>query len=97
MKDHDKRTADHPLLRRTRRGEELIAARPVEGAATERHLHRPPLDVEGAAAYLGTTVRHVRRLVGERRIPYAKLGGKLRFLPPDLDRWLEAQRVEAQP
>ena len=31
------------------------------------------LDVDGAAAYLGTTTRHVRRLVEERRIPFIKL------------------------
>ena len=37
------------------------------------------LDIEGAAHMLGTTVRHLRRLRSENRIPYVKLGGKLRF------------------
>ena len=36
------------------------------------------LDIEGAAHMLGTTVRHLRRLRSENRIPYVKLGGKLR-------------------
>lgn len=76
---HRKATPDHPQYRSTRRGEE----------------HRSPLDVEGAAVYLGTTVRHVRRLVAERRVPFVKLGGKVRLLPDDLDRFLDAQRVEA--
>lgn len=54
----------------------------------------PPLDVTSAAAHLGTTVSHVRRLVLERRIPFLKVGAKVRFLVADLDDWLLAQRVE---
>ncbi len=60
-----------------------------------RHPHRPPLDVNEAAVYLGTTVRHIRRLVNERRVPFVKLHGKVRLLPDDLDAWIDAQRVEA--
>ena len=55
---------------------------------------QPLLDVPATAARLGTTVAHVRRLVFERRIPFFKVGGKVRFDPADLDRWLAAQRVE---
>ena len=33
------------------------------------------LDIEGAAHMLGTTVRHLRRLRSENRIPYVKLVG----------------------
>lgn len=61
---------------------------------TRRHPHRPPLDVAGAAEYLGTSERHVRRLANERQVPYFKLGAKLRFPPDDLDAWLDAQRIE---
>jgi excisionase family DNA binding protein len=50
-------------------------------------------DVEGAAAYLGTSERHIRRLVEERRIPFSKLGpgrsARLRFDTAKLDSWLE--------
>lgn len=35
---------------------------------------RTLLDIEGVAARLGVTVRHVRRLVADRRIPYLKWG-----------------------
>jgi excisionase family DNA binding protein len=53
--------------------------------ATDR---RPSLDVAGIAHYLGTSVRHVRRLVAERRIPHHKVGGLVRFDPNSIDRWL---------
>jgi excisionase family DNA binding protein len=58
------------------------------------------LDVEGAAAYLGTTTRHVRRLVEERRIPFIKLGpgrfARLRFDTARLDAWLEEHSFEPE-
>ncbi len=53
------------------------------------------LNIDRAAAYLDTSVRHMRRLAAERRLPYVKVGGKVRFLPEDLDAFLQAGRVEA--
>lgn len=50
----------------------------------------PLLDIEGAAHMLGTTVRHLRRLRSENRIPYTKVGGKLRFRCSDLVGFIEA-------
>lgn len=41
---------------------------------------------------LGVEVRHVRRLVQERRIPYIKWGHLLRFDPAEINRWLEDHR-----
>jgi excisionase family DNA binding protein len=38
---------------------------------------------------LGVQVRHVRRLVAERRIPYIKWGHLLRFDPADIETWLD--------
>lgn len=32
------------------------------------------VDINGLAEYLGVTVRHIRRLVAEDRIPYIKWG-----------------------
>jgi excisionase family DNA binding protein len=47
-----------------------------------------------AAERLGTTPRHVRRLVFERRIAYRKLGRYVRFHPDDLEEYISANRVE---
>jgi excisionase family DNA binding protein len=51
------------------------------------------LDVQAVAELMGDTVRHVRRLVFERRIPYIKIGALLRFDPATIRDWLEAQTV----
>jgi excisionase family DNA binding protein len=49
-------------------------------------------DIGQAAARLGVSVRHVRRLVAERRIPYIKWGSKLHFDPVELDDWVDRHR-----
>lgn len=41
-------------------------------------------DVEAVATRLGVQVRHVRRLVAERRIPFIKWGHLLRFDPAEI-------------
>jgi excisionase family DNA binding protein len=51
------------------------------------------VDITRAAERLGVTVRYVRRLVAERRIPYVKFGHLLRFDPVDLEEWIDAARV----
>jgi excisionase family DNA binding protein len=53
------------------------------------------LTVAEAAEWLGTTPRHVRRLVFERRIAYRKLGSYVRFHPDDVAEFVAAHRVEA--
>ncbi len=40
------------------------------------------MNVTDLADHLGVEVRHVRRLVHERRVPYIKWGHLLRFDPP---------------
>ena len=57
---------------------------------------QPPqlLRMEEVAKALGTTERHLRRLVAERRIPFIKVGYFVRFDPADVSRWLAAHRVE---
>ena len=42
------------------------------------------IDMAAVAGYLGTTVRHVRRMVAERRMPYVKVGHLIRFDPADV-------------
>jgi len=51
------------------------------------------VDIDGAADRLGVPVRHVRRLVAERRIPYIKWGSRLHFDPAEIDAWIQRHRV----
>ena len=51
------------------------------------------LDIEAVAEHLGVSVRHVRRLVAERRIPFMKWGHLLRFDPAAIAEWLEEARI----
>ncbi|MPY94130.1 MAG: helix-turn-helix domain-containing protein [Acidimicrobiia bacterium] len=53
------------------------------------------IDIAAAAERLGVSVRYVRRLVAQRRIPYVKLGHYLRFDPTELDAWIDQSRVAA--
>lgn len=81
------RTGSHrsPPAPRPRRKEILMpdAPRPTRLAL---------LDIVGVAERLGVTVRHVRRLVAERRIPFLKWGGHLHFDPSEIDAWLDRWR-----
>lgn len=52
------------------------------------------IDITRAAEHLGVTVRHVRRLVSERRIPYVKVGHLVRFDTRELGRWIDGCRNE---
>lgn len=57
-------------------------------------------DVAGAAEFLGTSQRHIRRLVAEGRIPYTKLGSgrsaRLRFDIDRLARWVDEHSFEPE-
>jgi excisionase family DNA binding protein len=55
---------------------------------------RRMLTTEEAAAYLGTTVRHLRRLVSDHELSRYKVGGRNRFADVDLDAWLDARRID---
>ena len=52
----------------------------------------PLLSIAQVADALGVDVRHVRRLVHERRIPYIKWGHLLRFDPVELATWIDLHR-----
>lgn len=52
------------------------------------------LCIEDIAGHLGVSVRHVRSLVAERRIPYVKWGHLLRFDPTEVRQWLDDAQVE---
>ena len=54
------------------------------------------LTVDEAAERLGTSVRFIRRLIAERRIPYTKLGRHVRIAAGDLDAFVASGRVESR-
>jgi excisionase family DNA binding protein len=60
------------------------------------HTRPPLMDIEAVAQRLSVGVRHVRRLVTEKRIPYRKWGHLLRFEPEEIEAWIEASRVPVQ-
>jgi excisionase family DNA binding protein len=51
------------------------------------------VDISTIAAHLDVSVRHVRRLVAERRIPYVKWGNLLRFDPIAVSEWLNCNAI----
>ncbi len=53
------------------------------------------LDITQLAGHLGVNVRHVRRLIAERRIPFIKWGHLIRFDPAEVAAWLEQSRRPA--
>ena len=53
------------------------------------------LTPQEAADRLGTSLRFVRRLVFQRRIPYVKVGRHVRIAASDLEAFIVAGRVEA--
>lgn len=55
----------------------------------------PLISAEQLAEELGVSVRYVRRIIAERRIPYVKVGHLIRFQRDDVQRWVEANRVDA--
>ncbi|HET6873677.1 MAG TPA: helix-turn-helix domain-containing protein [Acidimicrobiales bacterium] len=53
------------------------------------------LTIDQLAEHLGTSRRHIRRLVDERRIPFLKVGRFIRFDPDEVSQWLDQARHEA--
>ena len=70
-----------------------LPLRPTASAASRRRL----LDIDAVAELLNTSVRHIRRLVHEHRIPVVRVGRLIRFDPLDLDAWLDEHRSSAEP
>ncbi|HET9060021.1 MAG TPA: helix-turn-helix domain-containing protein [Acidimicrobiales bacterium] len=50
------------------------------------------LTIDELAERLGVTVRHVRRLVAEKRVPYLKWRHFIRFDPEEIRVWLDSAR-----
>jgi len=51
------------------------------------------LSIDELAGQLAITVRHVRRLVAEKRVPYVKVGRLIRFDAAEIMEWIESRRV----
>ncbi len=51
------------------------------------------LTMDEVALRLGTSLRHMRRLVAERRIPIVKVGRLIRFDSHDVEHWVDDRRV----
>lgn len=69
----------------------------VNGEFIGQPAQPPLMDIEAVAQRLAVGVRHVRRLVTEKRIPYRKWGHLLRFEPYEIEAWIEATKVPARP
>lgn len=52
------------------------------------------LTMDQVALRLGTSLRHMRRLVAERRIPIVKVGHLVRFDGHDIEHWVDDHRVD---
>ncbi len=61
------------------------------GSSTQTEL----VDIDWVAKRLGVSVRHVRRLVHEKRIPLVKWGHLLRFDPVEIEAWINDSRRPA--
>ena len=59
-----------------------------------RGPNAPLINIEQAAVSLGVSVRFMRRLVNERRIPFHKVGRYVRFDRSDIDQFVLDGRVE---
>lgn len=87
----DRRRASGQTVRRQ-------ATRGSTASVTRAADSSPPpapalIDIETLAGRLGDSVRHLRRLVADRRIPFLKIGHLIRFDPVEINEWLEQQRV----
>jgi excisionase family DNA binding protein len=54
---------------------------------------RALITMADVALRLGTSERHVRRLVAERRIPIVKVGRFVRFEEHEIEHWVDDHRV----
>jgi excisionase family DNA binding protein len=50
------------------------------------------LTIDQLAERLGVSIRHIRRLIAERRVPYLKVGWLVRFDPAEIAAWLDSSR-----
>ena len=54
-------------------------------------------NIQEAAWYTGVSVTTLYKWVSQRKIPYIKLGGSLKFDPVKLDEWIKERTVMPMP
>ena len=52
------------------------------------------IDINMVASHLGVSVRHIRRLIDERRIPFVKVGKFVRFDVDEIAQWVNEHRTD---
>ena len=52
----------------------------------------PLLTLDEVASFLRLNPRTIRRLVAAGRLPCARIAGRIRFVPADVDRFVQARR-----
>jgi len=55
------------------------------------------ITVDRAAQQTGLSTHTLYKMVSQRRVPYVKLGGALRFDPVELDKWIKENTVMPMP
>ena len=60
-------------------------------------MNRRLLNIREVADYTGLSPHTLYKMASERRIPYVKLGGALRFNPDQLDEWIAKNTVMPMP
>lgn len=58
-----------------------------------RNDFEPLMTVADVAAYLSVGERKVRQHIAEKTIPFAKVGGAIRFRRSEIDEWIETQSI----
>ena len=57
----------------------------------------PLMNVQEVAQRLNLAVTTVYKMVNQRRIPFVKIGGALKFNPTQVERWIQDQTVMPMP
>lgn len=51
------------------------------------------IDIDEAAQYTGLAKHTLYKMVSQRRVPYIKLGGRVKFSIDHLDKWIAQHTV----
>lgn len=65
---------------------------PTDNPTVTPATPQPLMNIAQVAERLAVTVRHVRRLVSDKRIPYIRWGYHLRFDPAEIEDWIDRSR-----